>query len=109
MSIVVNIYYSGENGAARKFVDEMISSGTVDAIRNETGNIRYDYFFPIGDAETVLLIDAWENQESIDFHHQSPMMEKIAELRDKYNLHMKVERFQSENTTPASDQKYIRN
>ena len=39
MSIVVNIYYSGENGSARKFAKEMISSGTVDAIRNEAGNI----------------------------------------------------------------------
>ena len=58
MSIVVNIYYSGENGSERKFAKEMISSGTVDAIRNETGNIRYDYFFPLGDEETVLLIDS---------------------------------------------------
>lgn len=88
---------------------EMISSGTVDAIRNEAGNIRYDYFFPLGDEETVLLIDSWENQESIDFHHQSPMMNKIAELRDKYNLHMKVERYRSEDTIPDTDQKYIRN
>ena len=56
-----------------------------------------------------LLIDSWENQESIDFHHQSPMMNKIAELRDKYNLHMKVERYQSEDTIPDNDQKYIRN
>ena len=47
MSIVVNIYYSGKNGSARKFAKEMISSGTVDAIRNEAGNIRYDYFFPL--------------------------------------------------------------
>ena len=109
MSIVVNIYYSGENGAARKFAAEMLSSGTVDAIRNETGNIRYDYFSLIDDEETVLLIDIWENQESIDFHHQSPMMKKISELRDKYNLHKKVERYQPEDTIPASDQKYIRN
>mgnify|MGYP006346479081 CR=1 FL=1 len=109
MSIVVNIYYSGENGSARKFAKEMISSGTVDAIRNEAGNIRYDYFFPLGDEETVLLIDSWENQESIDFHHQSPMMNKIAELRDKYNLHMKVERYRLEDTIPDTDQKYIRN
>ena len=57
------IYYSGENGSARKFAKEMISSGTVDAIRNETGNIRYDYFFPLGDEKTVLLIDSWENQK----------------------------------------------
>lgn len=29
MSITVNIYYSGENGAARRFAQEMLASGTV--------------------------------------------------------------------------------
>ena len=55
MSITVNIYYTGTNGSARKFAEEMVSTGTVEAIRNEEGNIRYDYFFPMDDAETVLL------------------------------------------------------
>ena len=54
MSITVNIYYTGEKGAARKFAEEMISSGTVEAIRNEKGNIRYDYFYPVDEAETAL-------------------------------------------------------
>ncbi len=52
--------------------------------------LRYDYFFPMGDTETVLLIDCWKNQEAIDRHHASPMMKKIAELREKYDLHMRV-------------------
>lgn len=39
MSITVNIYYKGENGSARAFVQEMISSGTVEAIRQEKGNL----------------------------------------------------------------------
>ncbi len=108
MSITVNIYYSGEKGAARKFAEEMILSGIVDAIRNENGNLRYDYFYPIDDEETVLLIDSWESQENIDLHHQSTMMKTIMELREKYNLHMKVERYQSEDNPPVSDKKYIR-
>lgn len=45
MIITINIYYKGENGSAKNFAMEMIESGTVDAIRNEKGNIRYDYFF----------------------------------------------------------------
>ena len=87
----------------------MITSGTVDAIRNETGNIGYDYFLPMDNEETVLLIDSWEDQESIDIHHQSPMMKTIMELRDKYDLHMKVERYRSEDTISDSDQKYVKN
>jgi quinol monooxygenase YgiN len=109
MAIIINIYYTGENGNAKKFAEKMISTGVVDDIRAESGNIRYDYFFPINDDETVLLIDSWENQESIDIHHKSPMMEKIMKLREKYNLSMKVERYISdEQGIPSADKKYIR-
>ena len=108
MSITVNIYYSGENGAARRFAEEMISSGTVDLIRKEPGNIKYDYFFPIDDAETVLLIDSWVNQTAIDEHHKTPMMQTILELREKHNLHMNVERYVSDGEIPVNDRKYIR-
>ena len=45
MSLTVNIYYSGEGGNARKFAEEMISSGTVEKIRSEPGNEKYEYFF----------------------------------------------------------------
>ena len=47
MAITINIYYSGTNGNARKFAEEMISSGIVDEIRAEEGNLKYEYFFPI--------------------------------------------------------------
>ena len=108
MSITVNIYYTGENGSARKFAEEMISSGTVEAIRKEKGNIRYDYFYPFDDVETVLLIDSWEDQKAIDIHHGTPMMDTIIKLREKYNLHMKVERYISNDEVPETDKKFIK-
>ncbi len=109
MSIVVNIYYSGTGGNARKFAEEMEASGTAAKIRREDGNLRYDYFSPMADPETVLLIDCWKDQESIDKHHASPMMEKITELRVKYDLHMKVERYVSdEGGIPEADSRFIK-
>ena len=38
--ITVNLYYTGKDGNARKFAEEMESSGTADKIRAEAGNIR---------------------------------------------------------------------
>lgn len=109
MSIVVNIYYRGKDGSARKFAEEMESSGTAAAIRREEGNLRYDYFFPMADPETVLLIDCWKDQQALDIHHASPMMEKIAQLRVKYDLHMEVERYLSdEDGIPESDRRFQR-
>ena len=100
--------YKGTGSAAKQFAREMTESGTVDAIRKETGNLRYEYFSPLDDEETVLLIDSWENQEAIDMHHASPMMNTIMKLREKYNLHMKVERYVSEDGIPDSDKKFIK-
>lgn len=93
MSITVNLYYTGTNGSARKFAEEMVSRGIVDAVRAEEGNERYEYFFPMDDPETVLLIDRWRDQEALDFHHKTPMMREIAVLRGKYRLRLRVERY----------------
>ena len=107
--ITVNLYYTGTNGSARAFAEEMVQTGVVTAILAEDGNLRYEYFFPMNDPETVLLIDKWRDQEAIDVHHASPMMGQIAALREKYNLHMKVERFVSEDAgLPEKDLKFIK-
>ena len=93
MPITVNIRYTGANGNALKFAEEMIASGTVNAIRAEEGNLRYEYFQSLDDPETILLIDSWANQEAIDKHHATSMMDTIVRLREKYDLHMTVERY----------------
>ena len=109
MSITVNLRYTGKNGSARDFAEEMTNSGTVEAIRKEDGNLRYEYYLSFDDPETVLLIDEWTDQAAIDRHHASPMMQKIVELRNKYDLHMTVERYISdEGGLPDKDEQFIR-
>lgn len=107
MALTVNLRYTGENGNARRFAEEMTKSGTVAAIRAEAGNLRYEYFQSLEDPETILLIDSWESQEAIDIHHASPMMATIASLREKYDLHMTVERYTNAET-PDSENQFIR-
>ncbi len=76
-------------------------------MRSNRGKLRYEYFEPIEDKETILLIDSWENQEALDEHHKSETMNKIMELRNKYDLHMKVERYTLEDNN-ESDKQYIK-
>ena len=109
MSITVNLYYTGENGNARRFAEEMERSGVADRIRAEEGNLKYEYFIPMNLPETVLLIDSWKDQDAINKHHASPMMDEIAALREKYDLHMRAERYISdENGVPDHDKSFIR-
>ena len=105
--ITVNLYYTGKNGSARAFAEEMVRSGVVADIRAEDGNERYAYFFPMDDPETVLLIDQWRDQAAIDAHHARPMMEQLAQLREEYDLHMTAERYRSADA-PDSDHRFLR-
>ena len=104
--ITVNLYYKRAGGSAREFAEEMESSGIAADIRAEKGNLRYQYFQPLDDPETILLIDSWTDQAAIDAHHATPMMARLAALREKYDLHMKAERFVSEGL--GDDEQYIR-
>lgn len=109
MSITVNIYYTGKNGSAKKFAEEMLAEGIADRIRAESGNEKYEYFYSQSDPETVLLIDRWKDQSALDAHHASPMMAEIVRLRDKYGLRMRAERFVSDEAgIPERDRSYIK-
>ena len=102
MSLTIHLYYTGKNGSARKFAEEMVSSGLVEQVRAEAGNEAYEYFFPMDDPETVLLIDRWRDQAALDAHHHSEMMPQIAALREKYKLRLRVERYTEESTKEKS-------
>lgn len=104
----MSLYYTGKNGNAKKFVEEMESRGIVEKIRNENGNELYEYFFPKDDPETVLLIDKWTDQDALDHHHSTSMMKDISDLREKYDLNMRAERYISEDNISENDKKFIR-
>ena len=108
MSITFNIYYKSKNGNAKKFATDMINSGIVDEIKSKKGNLRYDYFIPLNDEDTILLIDSWENQKTLDEHHNSDTMKKITELRNKYDLHMTVEKYIKDDTNMEANDKFIK-
>lgn len=55
----------------------------------------------------MLLIDQWRDQTALDAHHATPMMQQLAALRDKYNLHMRVERYRDAEENPA-DEAFLR-
>lgn len=91
--ITLNVYYTGKNGSARKFVKEIERMGTADSVRHEAGNLRYDYFVSADDSEVVLLVEKWKGEEAVKSHNATPMMKTIGRVKKKYGLTTVVERF----------------
>ena len=96
MSITRIVYYTGENGSARRFVRDMEESGAASLIRREDGNERYEYFFSANDRETVMLVDQWRDQDAINVHEHSLMKKDVLALRKEYGLSIRIERYYSE-------------
>ena len=53
MAITINLRYTGANGSAIAFANEMMKSGTVAKIHAEDGNLRYEYYQSLDFLETV--------------------------------------------------------
>lgn len=108
MTLTIHVYYKGNGDSAINFAREMLESGIVAEIRNQKGNLKYEYFLPIEKEGTILLIDQWINQEALDKHHQSKIMQNILDLRKKYHLQMQVERYiEDDSGIPESDKSFI--
>lgn len=84
--LFINIRYTGQDGNARKYVEEMENSGIAARIRALEGCLGYDFYFPADDPEGLLLIDSWQNQEALNRYHDAPAMQEAAVLREKYGL-----------------------
>ncbi|MFO3667866.1 antibiotic biosynthesis monooxygenase family protein [Anaerococcus kampingiae] len=104
MTLTINILYKGKD--SKKFAKEMTEKGIVDRIRAQKGNIKYEYYQSLEKDDEILLLDIWENQEALNIHHQSPMMDEIIKLREKYDIRMQVHKYQE--IEGSNDDKYIR-
>lgn len=106
MSFTVNLYYTGKDGSAAAFADEMESSGLAEKIRSMPGNLRYAYYQSLDDPQTILLVDSWQDQAALDAHHDSDIMKDILALRDKYHLSVHAERYVPQDFT-SKDQGFL--
>ncbi|MBO4116852.1 antibiotic biosynthesis monooxygenase [Streptococcus suis] len=108
MMITMHLYYTGPADNARAFAQEMESRGIADRIRQQAGNLRYQYFSPLDDPHSILLVDSWTDQAGLDIHHASPMMQEILDLRSKYQLTVTAERYSSdEDGIPEQDKEFL--
>lgn len=82
MRIFVN--YKAKQGKREGFLDYVLSSGTLEKIKNEDGCILYNYYFDALDKDTILLIEEWKNEECQKRHLSSPHMKELLEKKKEY-------------------------
>lgn len=91
--LLLLVTYTACPGMREEFVQKVREAGILEAIRNENGCIRYDYFYSEEDENQLLLVEKWETEECQRVHMEQPHMKKLAEIKDRCMTDTKLERF----------------
>ena len=81
-------------GKREEYIERLKTDGVVNAIRNEDGCIRYDYYFSEKDPDEILLIEAWESKRHQEIHIGMPHMARLRELKPDYVVSTELGEFE---------------
>lgn len=81
-------------GKREEYIEKLKAEGVVDAIRNEDGCIRYDYYFSEKNENEILLIEAWKSKRHQEIHMEQPHMLDFLKFKPEYVLSTKLGEFE---------------
>ena len=92
--IILHVTYTAKPGEsmARKFVEEL-EQGPALKVRDEKGNICYDYFFSSSRSDIILLVEKWQDEAALAAHMDTPQMQEIRSIKEKYIQNSVLEKF----------------
>ena len=93
MTVVINVFYEGSDGAAEAFVGDIVSEGLLDAVRSEDGCLGYEYFRSMENPDRVLLVEHWKDEEALDAHIAAENLARIQALKGNHGISDRVEKF----------------
>lgn len=84
MMLGINVTYTMKPGGRAGFLAGIAACGVQAEVRREAGCLQYDYFLPVGDEDSLLLMEKWTSREAQKVHLTQPHMAKIAALKEQF-------------------------
>lgn len=94
MQIVEQIRFYGRAEQLKQMVEALMDSGDLAKIRQEKGCLYFDFFRSVEREDELLLAEKWESAQALSAHHQSPMMDNLRALLQKYGFQMQAEKYE---------------
>ena len=87
------VYYHCKNGQRDAFMAAIKKEKIAENSRVEPGNMQYDYFLPVDDANTVLLLEKWESDEAQKIHTATENFKKLGKIKAEFVESVEIEKF----------------
>lgn len=83
-TLTLYVQYLAKPGCRETFLRQLSAQGVLDAIRQEDGCLRYDYFLSVQNPDEILLVEQWESEEQQQIHLRTPHMDRLRQLKAEY-------------------------
>lgn len=83
-TLTLYVRYLAKPGCRETFLRQLTTRGIIDAIRQEDGCLRYDYFLSVQNADEILLVEQWQTEEQQQIHLRTPHMDQLRRLKSEY-------------------------
>lgn len=93
--IVLNVTYKCRPGMREEFLEAIQREGIDEASRKEAGNLKYDYYIPLGGGNELLLVEKWRDETALAAHGKTPHLKRLRELKAEYVTETVIERFET--------------
>lgn len=87
------VYYRCKDEQRDAFMSVLKKENIAEKSRVEPGNMQYDYFLPVDDANTVLLLEKWESVDAQKIHTETDNFKKLGEIKAKYVASVDIEKY----------------
>ena len=83
MSIVI-ARYTLAPGKREEYLKAVNDEKIIEKCRAEAGNISYEFLCSPENADEIVVLEKWENQEVLDKHGAEPHFSKMLEIKKQF-------------------------
>lgn len=91
---MIMITYRAKPGCKQLFVDAVTKAGILSLIRREEGCKHYQYYYPVDQDDTILLVEEWESVKHQEIHMTQPHMAELMKLKAEFILETQLKPMQ---------------
>lgn len=95
-TLTLCVRYMARPGCREAFLRQLTTEGIIDAIRQEEGCLRYDYYLSVQQAEEILLLEQWQTEELQQRHLRAPHMDRLREIKAQHVADTQLTRLRTE-------------
>lgn len=92
-NLLLNVTYTTKPGKRTEFYNALTQLGVIQKSKQEPGNLRYDYFYPVDSEDQLLLVEIWKDDEALALHAQTEHYQQLQSIKGDYLINASIEKY----------------